>query len=130
MAAIQSFRDLDVYRAARDQARRLFELTKTFPREERYSLIDQVRRSSRAVGALVAEAWAFRRYEAAFVNKLHQAMGEANETQSWLDSALDCDYITAEVPGDLDGNWQRIGGMLRRMAERAESFRPRDERRE
>jgi len=130
MAAIHSFRDLEVYKSAREQARRLFVLTKRFPREETYSLIDQVRRSSRAVGAILAEGWALRRYEAAFVNKIYQALGEANETQSWLDSALDCGYITDQEHDEFDSQWQRIGGMLRKMSEKAETFVLRDDARE
>jgi four helix bundle protein len=86
-----------VYQAARDAALRVFIVTKTFPREERYALIDQVRRSSRAVKALIAEAWARRRYKAAFVNKIDEALGEANETQSWLDDALDDEYLSKKT---------------------------------
>ncbi len=122
MAEIRSFRDLNVYQKARDEAKAIFELTKSFPREERYSLTDQVRRSSRAVNAMIAEAWAKRRYEAAFVSKINDALGEAMETQSWLDHALDCEYIDATQFAKLDAEWQRVGGMLNRMTERAAEF--------
>jgi four helix bundle protein len=122
MAAVEGFRDLDTYQKARRQSRRIFKLTRRFPKEERYSLTDQIRRSSRAVGALIAEAWARRRYEAAFVNTLNQALGEAMETQSWLDAALDCGYITGETHETLDTEWQRIGGKLRRMIQQSEQF--------
>jgi len=84
MAAARSFRDLKVYQAAREAALCIFAATKSFPREERYALTDQIRRSSRAVKAMIAEAWARRRYKAAFINKVDEALGEANETQSWL----------------------------------------------
>ena len=94
MAEIKSFRDLDVYRLAREQAKRIFVLSKIFPVEERFSLTDQIRRSSRAVNAMIAEAWARRRYQAAFINKINEALGEAMETQAWLDHALLCGYIT------------------------------------
>jgi len=77
MAEIRSFRDLNVYQKARDAAYTIFKLTKAFPKKERYALTDQVRRSSRAVAAMIAEAWAKRRYEAAFVSKLNDALGEA-----------------------------------------------------
>jgi len=77
MEPAKSFRDLKVYQAAREAARLVFEYSKSFPREERYSLIDQIRRSSRAVKAMIAEAWARRRYKAAFVNKIDEALGEA-----------------------------------------------------
>jgi four helix bundle protein len=80
MAIIMSFRDLDVYKLGREQAKKIFVISKSFPKEERYSLTDQIRRSSRAVNAMVAEAWARRRYPAAFVNKIDEALGEAMET--------------------------------------------------
>jgi four helix bundle protein len=82
-----------VYQAAREAALRVFNITKTFPREERYALTDQVRRSSRAVKAMLTEAWARRRYRGAFINKIDEAFGEAKETQSWLDGALDDEYL-------------------------------------
>jgi four helix bundle protein len=89
VAVIRGFRDLDVYVLAREQAKKIFALSKTFPVEEKYSLTDQIRRSSRAVNAMIAEAWARRRYPAAFVNKIDEALGEAMETQAWLDHAMD-----------------------------------------
>jgi len=122
MAAAKSFRDLKVYQASREAAQRVFELSKSFPREERYSLTDQIRRSSRAVKAIIAEAWARRRYKAAFVNKIDEALGEAYETQSWLDDALDGAYISSEEFGDLDNRYDAIGGMLSRMIDRADDF--------
>jgi four helix bundle protein len=122
MALIQSFRDLDVYKLGRELAKRIFLATKSFPKEETYSLTDQVRRSSRAVNALIAEAWGRRRYAAAFVNKLNEALAEAMETQSWLDHALECSYISAALHRELDDGWQHIGAMLNRMTERAETF--------
>ena len=122
MAEIRSFRELNVYKSAREAARAIFEISKTFPREERYSLTDQIRRSSRAVNAMIAEAWAKRRYEAAFVNKINEAMGEATETQSWLDHAVDSGYITPAQFKELDAKWQQIGAMLNKMTERAHDF--------
>jgi four helix bundle protein len=122
MALIRGFRDLDVYRLVREQSKRIFVITKSFPKEERYSLIDQVRRSSRAVNAMVAEAWARRRYPAAFVNKIAEALGEAMETQAWLDHAVDCDYLDPREYCELDQAWQHVGGMLNRMIERADDF--------
>jgi four helix bundle protein len=122
MAEIRSFRELNVYRGAKEAAHAIFEITKTFPRDERYSLTDQIRRSSRAVNAMIAEAWAKRRYEAAFVSKINDALGEATETQSWLDHALDSGYITAAQFKELDTKWQQIGGMLNKMTERAHDF--------
>jgi len=122
MAEIRSFRDLNVNQKARDEAKTIFQLTKSFPKEERYSLTDQVRRSSRAVNAMIAEAWAKRRYEATFVSKINDALGEAMETQSWLDHALGCEYITAPQFAQLDAEWQHIGGLLNRMIERTAEF--------
>jgi four helix bundle protein len=122
MEPARSFRDLKVYQAAREAARLVLEYSKCFPREERYSLTDQIRRSSRAVKAMVAEAWARRRYKAAFVNKIDEALGEAYETQSWLDDALDAAYLTKTTFEDIDGRYDAIGGMLSRMIDRADDF--------
>ena len=122
MAMIKSFRDLNVYKAVRQEAKFIFERSGTFPPEERYALTDQIRRSSRAVNAMIAEAWGRRRYKAVFVNKIDEALGEANETQSLLDDCLDCSYISSAEFGRMDAAWQGIGGMLKRMIERADDF--------
>jgi four helix bundle protein len=122
MAVAKSFRDLKVYQAARETALRIFVATKSFPREERYALTDQIRRSSRAVKAMIAEAWARRRYKAAFINKIDEALGEANETQSWLDDARDNEYLSKEDFKEFDDRYQAIGGMLSRMIDRADDF--------
>src|SRR6266513_630340 len=120
MATIaKSFRELNTYIKARESTLEIFEITKSFPVEERYSLTDQVRRSSRAVGSMIAAAWARRRYRAAFISKLDEALKEAMETQSWLDHALDCKYISTAQFASLDGNWQSVGGMLNNMMNRA-----------
>lgn len=119
---IKSFRDLNVYKLALEQAKRIFVLTKNFPKEETYSLTDQIRRSSRAVNAMIAEAWARRRYQAAFVNKLNEALGEAMETQAWLDHACECGYINTEIYQELDKSWQYIGAMLNKMIQKADIF--------
>src|SRR5882724_13696242 len=122
MAAIKSFRELNVYRLSREGARGIFKLSKTFPCEERYSLTDQMRRSSRALKAMIAEAWARRRYKAAFVNKIDEALGEAYESQSWLDDALDSGYLSRQTFDDLDRRYDAIAGMLSRMIDRADDF--------
>ncbi len=122
MALIKSFRDLNVYRTARVEAWKIFEASKSFPKDERYSLTDQVRRSSRAVNALVAEAWGRRLYPGAFTCKIDEALGECHETQAWLDHALDCQYLVEAQFHELDANWQGIGAMLHRMIERADDF--------
>src|SRR5882762_2939636 len=105
MAIATSFRDLNVYRQARETAQKIFELSRQFPAEERYSLTDQIRRSSRAVKAMIAEAWGRRRYKAVFVNKLDEALGEATETQSWLDDARDSKYLSDDEFNEVDSNW-------------------------
>src|SRR6266436_7201434 len=122
MGAAKSFRDLKVYQATRETARTIFEISKNLPREEQYSLTDQIRRSSRAVKAMIAEAWARRRYKAAFVNKIDEALGEAYETQSWLDDAFDGGYVSREKFDELDRRYDAIGGMLSRMIDRADDF--------
>mgnify|MGYP002760567591 CR=1 FL=1 len=122
MAYAKTFRDLTVYQHTRKEAKRLFLLTARFPKAEMFALTDQIRRSSRGVGALIAEAWTRRRYEADFVNKINQALAEANETQSWLDFALDCGYIEEDEYREIDESWQHIGAMLRRMIQRSNSF--------
>jgi four helix bundle protein len=122
MAMIRGFRDLDVYALARQQANRIFLASKNFPKEERFSLTDQIRRSSRAVNAMIAEAWARRRYPAAFINKIDEALGEAMETQAWLDHAVDCGYLELSEYRNLDNAWQKIGAMLNRMIQRADDF--------
>src|SRR2546423_3457158 len=122
MSGARSFRELKVYVAARDAARQVFLLTKEFPREERFALTDQIRRSSRAVKAMLAEAWARRRYKAAFINKIDEALGEANETQSWLDDAVDAEYVSKTQFVELNDRYQAIGGMLSRMIDRADDF--------
>ena len=122
MAIIKSFRDLDVYVLARKQAKAIFTLSKSFPQDEKYSLTDQIRRSSRAVNAMIAEAWARRKYPAAFINKIDEAMGEAMETQAWLDHAVDCEYLNTKQHRELDDAWQRVGAMLNRMIQRADDF--------
>ena len=122
MAIIRSFRDLEVYKRAGREAKKIFLLTKRFPRDEAYSLTDQIRRSSRAVDALLAEAWAKRRYPASFVNRVVDALGEAMETQAWLDRSLASGYIPRTEYRSLDGAWQEIGAMLNGVIERADDF--------
>jgi four helix bundle protein len=122
MTPAKSFRDLKVYQHAREAARLIFEVSQSFPREEQYSLTNQIRRSSRAVKAIVAEAWARRRYKAAFVNKIDEALGEAYETQSWLDDAADSEYLTKERFEELNERYDALGGMLSRMIDRADDF--------
>src|SRR5713101_4633111 len=109
---IKHFRDLDVYQNALTTGLRIYELTKKFPGDERYSLIDQVRRSSRSVCTNIAEAWRKRRYEAHFVSKLSDAECEAEETRVWLAFARSCKYADSETVADLDVVYDRILAQL------------------
>jgi four helix bundle protein len=122
MALIKNFRDLNVYKTARAETQNIYLCSRNFPAEEKYSLTDQIRRSSRAVKAMVAEAWARRRYRAVFINKIDEALGEATETQSWLDDCLDCGYISPDEFKRMDAAWQSIGAMLNKMIIRADEF--------
>ena len=95
---------------------RIFEISKTFPKEETYSLIDQIRRSSRSVPANIAEAWRKRRYAAAFVSKLNDAEGESAETQTWLELATKCDYIDRDQAKELFIEYDEVISILVSMA--------------
>ena len=112
---IESAKELNVYKAAYELSMRIFEITKTFPAEERYALIGQVRRSSRSVCLNLREAWAKRRYEAHFISKLTDSDGENGETDSSLDFAKDCGYITSEQHAELVALSHEVGRMLGSM---------------
>lgn len=118
----QSFRDLMVYQKSRELQREIFKLTRSFPKEETYSLTDQVRRSSRSVGANIAEAWAKRRYEKHFISKLTDSDGEQMETQHWIETALDCEYIDSQMSAQLIEKCSEIGRMLNGMMSKADMF--------
>lgn len=119
---IQSFRDLTVYKKAFDLQHEVFELTKGFPREELYSLTDQIRRASRSIGANIAEAWQKRRYVAHFVSKLSDADGGQAETQHWLDSACAFKCISIEEHKRLLKLCKEIGRMLGKMMNEPEKW--------
>lgn len=112
---IKSAKDLIVYQKAYQLAMDLFYVSKNFPRDERYSLTDQVRRSSRSVCTNLREAWAKRRYEAHFISKLSDADGENGEVDSWLDFAKDCEYIDAQQLAALASLSSEVGKMLGAM---------------
>lgn len=114
--------DLEVYKLAFETAMKIFEITKSFPPEEKYSLIDQIRRSSRSVCANLAEGWRKRKYIAAFVNKLLDAAQEAADPQTWLEFALKCNYITMEVYEELYERYEHIFAMLNTMENKADAF--------
>jgi four helix bundle protein len=119
---ITSFRELRVYREACELDFAIFLESKTFPREEAYSLTDQLRRSSRAVGANIAESWAKRRYPAHFVSKLTDADGELQETHHWLGRALAYGYIAEPWHRKVVERYEHVGGMLGKMIQRPEDF--------
>jgi four helix bundle protein len=119
---IRHFRDLEVYQCSFTLAVEIFNISKKFPAEERYSLTDQIRRSSRSVCANLAEAWRKRRYVAVFKNKLTDVMQEASETQSWLEICLACDYIDAERFKKMDDEYEEILSMLNSMERNAGKF--------
>ena len=104
--------ELDVYKKAFDAAMQIFELSKSFPKEETYSLTDQIRRSSRSVCANLAEAWRKRRYEAAFIAKLSDSEGEAAETQTWIEFAVKCGYIDRDIAKTLYLQYDEVLAML------------------
>lgn len=118
----KSHRDLIVYQKARALAQEIFEMTKPFPKEEMYSLTDQIRRSSRSVGAQIAEAWAKRPYEKHFISKLTDSDGEQHETQHWIEVAEDCGYISREKSASLVEKCREIGRLLGSMIEKSSQF--------
>jgi four helix bundle protein len=119
---IKSAKDLEVYRKAYKLSMEIFEISKTFPAEEKYALTSQIRRSSRSVCLNLREAWAKRRYEAHFISKLTDCDGENSETDSSLDFALDCNYISIQKHEELTLLSKEIGGMLGTMLNNPESF--------
>jgi len=122
MDYVESYKELEVYKASRQLSKEIFILTKSFPKEEMYSLTDQVRRSSRSIGAQVAEAWAKRRYEKHFVSKLTDADGEQQETQHWIETSLDCDYLSPDTTENLLKQCSSIGRMLNSMITKSSLF--------
>lgn len=125
---IESFEDLEVYRLALELQQEVFELSRTFPAEEKYSLIDQVRRSSRSIGSNISEAWAKRKYPAHFVSKLSDSDGEQNETRHWLRSAFLCRYIKDVDFERLVEKCKTIGRKLGNMMQHPDQWVPKGER--
>ena len=109
---IRTHHDLEVYQMNFELAMKIFQESKSFPKEERYSLTDQIRRSSRSVCANLAEAWRKRRYEASFLSKLSDAEAEGSETQVWLEFAVQCGYLEVEVGQELSASYDNILGKI------------------
>ena len=126
MKGSRGYKDLIVYQKAFALAMKIFQLTKKFPKEERYSLTDQFRRSSRSVCSCLAEAYRKRKYQPYFVNKITDADSENSETEVWIDFAYECEYITENEKQDLENDAEEVGRMLRSMAENPEKFLPKD----
>ena len=122
MAYVKSFKELEVYKLSREVAWKIFQISKFFPTEEKYSLTDQIRRSSRSVGAQIAEAWGKRRYEKHFISKLTDSDGEQLETQHWLETALECEYLNNIDAGDLLMKCESIGKMIQTMIDKSSMF--------
>ena len=121
---LQGHRDLKVYQLAYKLAMEIFHLSKHFPREELYSLTDQIRRSSRSVAANIAEGFRKRRYPNMLISKLTDSDGEATETQVWLDFALDCGYMSQDNRDRLTSGYEEVGKMLSGMIAHPEKFAP------
>ena len=119
---IRSVRDLEVYKTAFAAAMEIYQISKSFPPEERYSLTDQIRRASRSVCSNLSESWRKRRYSAVFINKLTDAQQEASETQTWLDFCLACEYIDKAIFQHLDEKYEKILAMLNSMEMKADKF--------
>ena len=122
MSHIQSYKELRVYQASMEAAMRIFELTKRFPIDEKYSLTDQIRKASRSVCANIGEAWRKRRYRAHFVSKLSDSEGEAEETRVWLEFSLKCGYMSEADSSDLDQRYDHIIGQLVTMINRPDQW--------
>ena len=122
MAHIPTYKELRVYNAAMDAAMRIFEISKQFPAEERYSLTDQIRRASRSVCSNIGESWRKRRYRAAFISKLSDSETEAEETRVWLEISCRCGYISRSEADELDCIYDRILAQLVTMIDRPEQW--------
>ena len=122
MTYVTSFHELEVYQLCRQLSKEIFEISKSFPKDETYSLTDQMRRSSRSAGGQIAEAWAKRKYERHFVSKLTDADGEQLETRHWIETALDCSYLSAKVADDLLDRYGSVGRMLHSMMDKSSDF--------
>jgi four helix bundle protein len=122
MEFAESFEDLVVYRKTRELARQLFRESRAFPREEMYSLTDQLRRASRSIGGQIAEAWAKRKYEKHFVSKLSDADGELLETRHWIGEAQDCGYLDESIARAHKATIVEIGRMLNAMMDKSSLF--------
>ena len=112
MSSVKSFKELIVYQKAYKLAMEIFEISQEFPKEEKYSLTDQIRRSSRSITSNIAEAWAKKRYVKSFINKLTDSLGEEYETEVWLDYSRDLEYMTTSQHAELSNKYEEVRKML------------------
>ena len=122
MSYALSFKDLEAYKLAREISFEIFNISKLFPAEEKYSLTDQISRSSRSIGAQIAESWGKRRYEKHFISKLTDADSEHFETQHWLEIALECNYITKDQFQEIMNKSESLGKMINNMIQKSNQF--------
>lgn len=122
MSTVKFHQELVVFQKSFEMAMLIYELSKSFPKEELYSLTDQIRRSSRSVSANISEAWGKRKYEKSFIAKLTDSEGEARETQTWLQFSLACTYINEEQFNNLNNQYNQIIGMLVSMINQSEKW--------
>ena len=122
----EGFKDLKVFKMSYDMAMEIFNISKSFPKEEIYALTNQIRRSSRSVCSNIAEAYRKRRYPKHFTSKITDADGEASETIVWIDFAKDCSYINENIYNNLIKKYKEIGKMLGSMANHPERFIPKE----
>jgi len=122
MSNYQGFRDLIVYQKSYKLAMEIFEITKSFPKEEKYSLVDQIKRSSRSIPSNIAEAWVKRKYPKSFVSKLLDSLAEEAETEVWIDMSKDCKYIDDQLHISLLERYQEVAKMLNSMINTPEKF--------
>jgi len=122
MGNIRGYKELRVYQATMEAAMEIFEITKSFPAEEKFSMVDQMRRSSRSVCANLAEAWRKRRYQAHFVSKLSDSESEAEETRVWIEFAARCGYMTKTLADEMDETYDKIIGQLVKMISNPEQW--------
>lgn len=119
---VKSFRDLEVYKLCRKLSKETFEITRSFAKEETYSLTDQTRRSSRSIGAQIAESWARKKYEKHFISKLTDADGEQLETRHWIETCLDCACFTKEQTEYFLNEYSKIGKIISTMISKSDTF--------
>ena len=122
MANYRGFRDLIVYQKSYSLAMEIFKITKSFPKEEKYSLVDQIRRSSRSVPTNISEAWVKRKYPKSFVSKLLDSLAEEGETEVWIDMSKDCEYIDDQLHKSLFERYQEVAKMLNSMINTPDKF--------